>query len=424
MKGDKRIWFLLGFTTIAVVAALYWYGRLQREPDASEAVFYVPPKRTPLINPFEEQLLSEFQTYVDSIRIRDNIPALAVAIVRGGQTIFLSAEGDKVNNAANAVDIDTKFRLASVSKGFSAILTARLIRDGKLSWDDLVVDFIPDFHPEPKSFSDSLTVGNLISQTSGFPYQAYSNLVEDGWTLPEMIHAIGNLRLANKPGTIYSYQNVAYSLIEPILEVQSGSTFPDLLDRHIFKPLGMQNASARYEDMRDAENAATPHRKTRYSYVPIRLSPSYYNTAAAGGIHASISDMAMYLDMLLGNRPNVADSLILNEVFEPRIITPLLNRYYRKWLKARRAYYGLGWRIVPLETDTIVYHGGYANGFKSHISLDRDDEIAICVLSNSSDNIVNEAGPYFFHLYYQYRENIQNWETIENAARYDSLPLK
>jgi beta-lactamase class C len=231
-----------------------------------------------------------------------------------------------------------------------------------------------------------------------------------------MINALAMLRVATKPGTIYSYQNVAYSLIEPILETRTGAKFPQLLQENIFDPLEMENTSAVFEDINNAENAAVPHRRTRYSYVPVRLSPSYYNTAAAGGIHASISDMSNYLEMLLGYHPEVADSSILNEVFEPRVRTPVLNRYYRRMLGVRRAYYGLGWRIVPTMEDTLVYHGGYANGFKSHISLDRNDDIAVCILSNSSDNIVNEAGPYFFRLYYSLRESINTWDDLSRAS--------
>jgi beta-lactamase class C len=254
-----------------------------------------------------------------------------------------------------------------------------------------------------------MTIGHLISQTSGFPYQAYSNLIEDGWTLPEMIEALSQLKVVNKPGRLYSYQNVAYSLIEPILTQQTSRSFPDLLQEYIFDPLQMTEASATYEDMSNSPNAATPHRRSRYSYVPTRLSEAYYNTTAAGGINASISDLSEWLRLLTSHRPDVIDSVTLQKVFQPRVRTRLLNRYYRRWLGARRAYYGLGWRIVPLKSDTIVYHGGYANGFKSHIAIDPESDVAVCILSNSSDNLVNQAGPYFLHLFYQYEEQINAW---------------
>ncbi|MCA6075180.1 serine hydrolase domain-containing protein [Fulvivirga sedimenti] len=397
-------------TGMAVAAALFWYARLNAEPDIEEEVLIVPPRTSPPVNPHQEQLINDFERFIDSLRTERDIPAIAVAIVRKGQPIYINAMGHKTNHTNDAVNLKTKFRLASVSKGFTSILVSKMVQEGVISWEDPIHYYLTDFRPEPFSYSDSITIRNIISQTSGFPYQAYSNLIEDGWTLPEMINALAELKVATKPGTQYSYQNVAYSIIEPILERQTGREFPKLLNTYLFGPLQMENASAEFEDMKDSPNAAKPHRRTRYSYIPVQLSSSYYNTAAAGGVNASIEDMAKYLQMLLGDHQEAVDSSVLDEVFEPRIITPLLNRYYRKWLRARRAYYGLGWRILPLENDTIVYHGGYANGFKSHIALDRDDEVAICILSNSSDNLVNEAGPYFFHLYYEYRDAINLWD--------------
>jgi beta-lactamase class C len=228
-----------------------------------------------------------------------------------------------------------------------------------------------------------------------------------------MINALSQLEVASKPGRLYSYQNVAYSMIEPILEAQTGKTFPLLLEEYLFNPLEMSYASATYDDMSSSPNAASPHRRSRYSYVPVRLSQAYYNTKAAGGINASISDMSKYLELLTGHHPEIMDSSALDELFTPRVRTRLLNRYYRT-IGARRAYYGLGWRIIPMKNDTIVYHGGYANGFKSHVAIDRESDIAVCILSNSSDNLVNQAGPYFFKLFYQYEEEINQWEQPSN----------
>ena len=424
VKGKNRLLLFLILTGLAVIAALFWYAKLTDEPEDMEVALEVPPRSSLPVNPHEQILLNKFDKFIDSIRIENDIPAIAVAIVRNGVPIYLRAYGHKVNHTNDVVNVNTKFRLASVSKGFTSILVGKMVQNGNLKWEDPVRNYLPGFNPEPSQYADSLTIANIISQTSGFPYQAYSNLIEDGWTLDEMIAALGALKISTKPGSIYSYQNVAYSIIEPILHLQTGKDFGSLLEENIFRPLQMNDASADFEDMNSSSNAATPHRHTRYSYVPIRLSNSYYNTAAAGGVNASIQDMANYLNMLLGYHPEVAGQELLEEVFEPRIITPVLNRYYRKWLGVRRAYYGLGWRIVPVENDTIVYHGGYANGFKSHIALDEDDHIAICILSNSSDNLVNEAGPYFFHLYYEYRDAINLWDRAPVQAVTDSVPFK
>lgn len=389
-----------------IIAVLILY-----KPDAVESPSFNPPPPTaPPVNPHQEQLFKEYGDTLDSLRRRENIPGIAVAVVRNGEVIYLKAFGDKVNNSNDPINIHTKFRIASASKGFSSILTGLLVQDSLFNWNDRIAKYLPEFLPEPADFGDSLTLKAVLSQSSGFPYQAYSNLVEDGLSLDELVISLAGVKLATPPGKLYSYQNVAYSLIEPIMYTTTSKTFEVNLKERIFTPLGMEDASANFLDMQNSPNAATPHLPTRYSYVPKRLSPAYYNVAAAGGINASISDMSQWLRALLGYRPDIIPKQVLDKVFSPVVRTPLMNRYYRKWLGARRAYYGLGWRIVPMENDTIVYHGGYANGFKSHVALDRKQDIAICILSNSSDKLVNEAGPMFFAYYRRYSELIKFWE--------------
>jgi beta-lactamase class C len=371
--------------------------------------FNAPPQNVPPVNPHQEQLFDRYEVMLDSIMRERDIPGLAVAVVRRGEILYLKGFGNKENHSNDPVNIHTKFRIASASKGFSSILTGLLVKEGALSWNDHVSTYIPDFTPEPKAYSDSLTISSILSQTSGFPYQAYSNLVEDGYTLEELVISLSGIRLSTPPGELYSYQNVAYSLIEPILLKSTGKDFETLLRERLFEPLTMTDASANFFDMSNSANAARPHRRTRFSYTPINLSPSYYNVAAAGGINASITDMSSWVLALLGHRPDVIPPDVLAEVFTPTIRTPLMNKYYRQWLQARRAYYGLGWRIVPTPTDTIVYHGGYANGFKSHVSLIPEKDIGICILSNSSDNLVNEAAPMFHALFAEYEELIDFW---------------
>lgn len=378
--------------------------------------FSAPPPSAPPVNPHQEELLNEYSQLIDSLRRQENVPGIAIAVVREGEIIYLRAFGDKVNNSNDPLNIHTKFRIASASKGFSSILTGILVRDSVFTWNDRISSYLPDFKPEPLEYGDSITLAAILSQTSGFPYQAYSNLVEDGFTLEELVISLAGVKLNSRPGSLYSYQNVAYSLIEPVIYASTGRTFESVLSERIFNPLGMTDASANYLDMANSPNAATPHLPSRYSYAPSRLSPSYYNVAAAGGINASISDMAEWLKALTGYRPDVVPPEVLDEVFTPHIRTPLMNRYYRKWLGARRAYYGLGWRIVPLENDTLVYHGGYANGFKSHVALNRKKDIAVCILSNSSDQLVNEAGPMFFALFENYEDLIQFWDQSTGRA--------
>ena len=178
--------------------------------------------------------------------------------------------------------------MASVSKGFASILAGVVLSDGQ-DWSDPLSNYISDFEVTPKELTDSITIGHILSHSSGYPYQTYSTLIEDGIERRRLFEELKKIKLSRKPGDIHSYQNVAYSLIEPVIESVIDSS---------------------------------------YQYVPIKLSPAYYNVAAAGGINASITDMAQWLKAILGQRPNVISTKVLDDVFTPRVRTSVKNYHF------------------------------------------------------------------------------------------------
>lgn len=355
--------------------------------------------------------------FLDSldIRIRKSIentkvPGAAVVIVHQGKTVYKKAFGVKVFNSVSPVDTNTVFRLASVSKGFSAVLTGLLVEDEILSWNDKVHDIIPWFSLKTKPQTDSVEIEHLLSHTAGLQYQAYTTLVEEGWPRDRIIKRLKDVSLISKVGTLYSYQNVAYSVIEPIIEQLTGDTFQDVMTERIFNQLNMKDASITYESFIENENIAKPHLyRGRGRFLKIKISPTYYNVAAAGGVNASISDMEEWLKTLTGHKPSVVPQPVLEKLFTPYVRTSLKGRAFRRIDRSAKAYYGLGWRIVHLPQDTIVYHGGYANGYRSGIAISPKEDIGICVLTNSSYDLPGNAISDFFDYFYQESDSIKSW---------------
>lgn len=351
----------------------------------------VVPKAEPIykafVEAFEQQLEAEFD--------RSNVPGAAVAILMDSTLVMLKGLGLRNANEPDSVNIHTTFRIASVSKGFASIL-AGLYTHKQLSWNQPIHHYLPGFITQPDIYKDSITVKHILSHSAGYPYQAFSTLVEDGLNRDVMLHKLQSIPLSRKPGEIHSYQNVAYSLIEPVLEEVAHCSYTSLMHERIFSPLRMNDASIRYDDMRANPNAATPHLRSASGYRPVKLSRSYYNVAAAGGINASISDMAQWMKALMGLRPDIVPLDVLDTVFNPVIRTSVKNRAFSAFDHPRKGYYGLGWRVVTYPQDTLIYHGGYANGFKSEIALDRNKGVAICILTNSPGRFSNKMVVEFF----------------------------
>lgn len=359
------------------------------------------------VNPYVEDFVADYASYLEEKSERGSAPGFAVAIVKDSSIVYLKAFGVKEANTRDSVDINTVFRIASVSKGFASILTGILQKEGILSFDDKVVDHFKDFKLINKPATNSLSIRNVLSHTTGLPYHAYTNLIEDEVSLDRMLSELYNVKLTSRAGEYYSYQNVAYSLIEPVVLGATDKTYQDLLCEKIFDPLGMSDASSSLEEIENNGNVAKPHlsdgpgqwRKTK-------ISEKYYNTAAAGGVNASISDMSKWLLALLGNSPDVVSEKVLDEVFTPFIKTPIKRKYFGQWPQIKEAEYGMGWRILTYGDDTLVYHGGYANGFKAQIAINQKEKIGICILANAPAKFINKTVPAFFDKYESYKDSI------------------
>lgn len=361
-------------------------------------------------NPYLVNFLDSLDHEVKSFISKKEVPGVAVVIVHQGKTVYKKAFGVKEINTIYPIDTNTVFRIASVSKGFSAALTGVLVKDNLLKWDAKVKEYLPEFSLKTKAHTDSVELKHLLSHTSGLQYQAYTNLVEEGWPRDKIIAHLKDVNLISSVGQLYSYQNVAYSVIEPVIETVTQESFTTALSERILNPLGMNDASLTYEELKMQTNKAQPHLYRGNSrFKKIAISPTYYNVTAAGGVNASISDMEDWLKAMLGHNPDVISPEVLEVLFTPYVRTSLKERAFLRVQKPAKAHYGMGWRIVHLPEDTIIYHGGYANGYRSGIAFSPKQDIGICILSNSSYDLPGEVMADFFDLFYQKADSIKLW---------------
>jgi beta-lactamase class C len=369
-----------------------------------------------LENPHLIELLAEYETIIHDIMARSHTPGAAIAIVRDSSIIYLKGFGVKVLGTTDSVNAETVFRLGSVSKCFAPMLTGILVQDSVLSWNDKVTKHLPDFALKSKEQTDQLILKHVLSHTVGLPYHTYTNLIEEGDSLPQMLRKLQDVDMIGQVGRVYSYQNVAYSIIGEVIHSASGKTYEQLMTERIFQPLNMDHASMTYADIMKNSNVAKPHQHSRKGVRVTAINNTYYNVGPAGGVNASAVDMALLIEALLGNRSNLISNETLNEIFTPVIRAPSKNRNFRKWIHQTDSHYALGWRVLDSKTDTLFYHGGYVNGYRTELALNRRDKIGICILTNATGELADTSAPYFFNLYLNHRDSIQQWER-RHAAR-------
>lgn len=350
------------------------------------------------IDPEWISLTHRYKRWVRHAMQREGVPGAAIAIVKDSTVMMLDGFGVKKVGTPDSVDVHTVFRLASLSKGFASVLTAQYVEEGCLNWDDKIKSHVPYFALRNRSHTDNMTIRHVLSHTTGLPRHTFSNLLNQGAYYDEIFSKLREVRIPHRLGTRYNYQNVVYSLVGDVIYAATDKSYARLLGERIFEPAGMKDASATFEAMLETPNIAHPHDLQRNGrYETAEVLRNYYEVIPAAGVNASISDMAQWLQVLMGNRPDVISEAALAQIFTPQVEVNLLEM--RDWQGLQRAWYGLGWRILDFDHKMLVYHGGFVNGYRTEIAFDPRDKVGIVVLSNGVSNFIGDSVEQFFNMY-------------------------
>ena len=345
--------------------------------------------------------LADFEKHINEGESHSAFPGLAVAIVKDNQVLMCQGFGYKDQKSNEKVDRHTVFRLASMSKGVAAALAGNMVYQNAIHWDDKVVKYIPEFRMQDHDHSKQVSIRHILSHSAGFPYHSFTNLVEANVPLNDIISAMGEIQPIAEVGKIYSYQNAGFSMISEVLERSAGDAFEDLMQERLFDPLNMLDASVTYAALIRGDNVASPHMRSKSGWRKTSQQDIYYQAIPAGGINASISDMAQYLQALLGYYPDILPPHILDDLYTPVVDCPVKWKYFRGWEEINDLDYGLGFRIADFDGHKIIYHGGYIDGFRSEIALDPKEKIGICLLTNSSSSFPKKSLRKFLQAYYE-----------------------
>jgi beta-lactamase class C len=346
--------------------------------------------------PFEKKITFDMDSF--------GSPGAAVVIVKDTAVVFMRGFGVKLAGSNDSVDIHTTFRLGSVSKGFAAVVSAMLVQQGYFSFSDKLIDYLPEFCLSSPEQTERITVRNILSHTSGLSRHSFTNLVERGWSIDSIEVQFSTAPLAGKEGEFFAYQNAAFSLIEKVIKKTTGREYPEILHEQIFLKAGMSDASCSFEAMTGRVNKANPHIAvsfTKFKEKPI--TAKYYNSVSSGGVNASVSDMGIWLKLLLGHYPDVVKKETLAPIFEPVINTNNEGKIFNRWKSTEESWYAMGWRVIDYNGRRYIYHGGFVNDYRAEIAFDRETGIGICALFNAPCGLSNTIVRNFFDYYNQIR---------------------
>lgn len=396
-------------------------GKEKAEAQAKQEVAAVESEYNPVVE--IENTVTSFDSLLEQNLKESGTVGAAAVITYKGKIALVKCFGVRKAGEKNPVNENTVFRLASVSKSVTGVLAGILDEENIVKLDDRIVDYLPNFKLKNPEYTNQLTVRHLLSHTSGLIPHAYDLMVEDKVPLEKIIERLDQVDQTAAPGQLYGYQNVVYSIYDPITCAKTHQTFESVIKEKLFQPFGMADASVNFEDFKNNNNKAYPHYNRGHNhYSPMRLNDRYYTTAPAAGVNASISDLGHFLCALTDDNSEIFDTKARQTVFTPQVNSPLKRTYFRSWghdVKSKR--YGIGWRIVDYKGREIAYHAGYVLGYKAEIALCDEEDIGIAILSNSPNSATAKNIPTFLNMLFDYKEKIalqeqENENSPENKS--------
>ncbi len=310
-------------------------------------------------------------------------PGLAVLVVKDGLPIVELGCGVADLQTMSPIDGRTNFRLASVTKQFTAAAVMLLVRDGSLRYEDCLTDIFSDF-PE---YGRAITIRHLLNHTSGLP--DYEDLlprydssipIEQAQIKDAGVFELLKQQKAGKfvPGTKWVYSNSGYVLLGFIIEKISGRPFRDYLRERIFAPLKMMGTVAFERDKNEVPNRAYGHTRRDGHWQETDQSPTSA-TLGDGGIYSSLSDLMKWDEAL-------RQHMLLTEAeMQPALAHVLVPEGTPTEPDGTHADYGFGWFVNPWKGHARMWHYGETIGFRTSVQRFIDDDLTVIVLCNRAD---------------------------------------
>ncbi|WP_226036690.1 serine hydrolase domain-containing protein [Aquibacillus saliphilus] len=304
--------------------------------------------------------------FVTNYLKKNGLPGASIVVVKDGKLKYEKGYGHNSNE--KPLTANSKMRLASGSKPFTAFAVLQLVDEGKIQLDDHVVKHLPEVKLDDPRWEE-VTIRQLLSQTSGLPDPI---IVAPANTLKAGVERLFDWKLQSQPGEKYAYSNANYWVLAYLVEKISGIGFEDYLTQEVFSPLGM-NDSLTAVNSGDSVSGLPKGYVTAYG-TAIPWTELEQMLMGAGGVVTTASDMGKWLSMHTNEGKNEVGELLLSK--------ELLEEYYSSQPGSEK--YGLGWSLSsPNVKPARISHSGSVSTYQTQQDIVPSSGYAVAVLLNS-----------------------------------------
>ncbi len=311
--------------------------------------------------------IAAIDAYVETAMAVAHIPGLALGIVQNDRIVHLRGFGT-ADATGRPVTPQTPFVLGSVSKSFTALAVTQLIEAGRLELDTPVQRYLPWFRVADASASSKITVGHLLSHTSGLSQSASHIGERKERTLEQRIRDLGEAELTDAVGLSFAYSNVNYATLGLLVQTVFGQSYGDYIQQHVFDRLGMRHSFVSQERARN-QGLAAGYRI--WFGFPVAANISYGEASLpSSSLISSAEDMTHYLVAQL-NGGYFDDRSVASPEAIQATHTP-----------SEGAFYGRGWYKAAVNGVPAIFHGGVVSNYQSFVAFSPEERWGVVVLMN------------------------------------------
>lgn len=335
-------------------------------------------QQNPVFNP------EKFDIYLKKAVEDFEVPGMAVTIIKDGRRVFQKGYGKCDITGDEVVSSASLFNIASCTKAFTAACVGILVDDGKLSWDDKVIDYLPEFRLQDPYVTHQMTVRDLLCHRSGLgTYDGdllWYRTQYDHW---EILKRMKYLPLRKSFRSEWGYQNLMYLAAGLVVERASGLSWSDFLTQKILQPLGMAHTRSCSQQLGKENPLALPHHDMKP--YPLYVQAPF----PAGSMFSNVRDMEVWIKMLLKGGEFEGER-VLNQKTVEELLTPQMVRKTTSFMKQNGVHffnYGLGWNLFDYHGRKVAEHSGGMPGYEARVLLVPELNLGAVILVNQLSGI-------------------------------------
>ncbi|HJL61087.1 MAG TPA: serine hydrolase [Pseudomonadales bacterium] len=328
-----------------------------------------------------------FDDFLDEVVKQFNVPGLAIAIVAGGELVYEKGAGYRDIDNSLPMTPDTLFAIGSTTKAMTSTLLGMLADDGKLSWDEPLTEYLPEFRLMDPMITARITPRDLVTHRSGLPRHDSLWYNNNSVSRKEMINRFEHLELTADLRERFQYNNLMYMTAGYLAGQLYGGTWESALGARLFKPLGMNRSNFSVADSARDENHARPYREKddKLEEIPFR---SIDLIGPAGSVNSSVREMSRWLLFNL-NGGRVGDNQLITPAMLKDIHSPHMTTSVEPSAESRvtQQTYGMGWMVESYRGMKRLQHGGGIDGFITSVMLFPNDNVGLVAFNNRSSGL-------------------------------------